>query len=120
MQKMIPGLTQRQRYWLEHIQSCEASGKSIAEYATEHGVNVRAMYSGKKILVNKGILPATQPCDKLNCFVCVIDGIGCSISSPNLKCAAAPGSPGTPYGQICATFPIEKIADEMQCLDCSE
>ena len=61
MQKMIPALTDRQRYWLEHIQACEASGKSIAEYATEHGVNVRAMYSGKKILVNKGVLPATQP-----------------------------------------------------------
>ena len=61
MQKMIPALTQRQRYWLEHIQACEASGKSVAEYATEHGVNARAMYSGKKILVNKGVLPATQP-----------------------------------------------------------
>ena len=61
MQKMIPALTHRQRYWLEHIQACETSGKSIAEYATEHGVNARAMYSGKKILVNKGVLPATQP-----------------------------------------------------------
>jgi len=61
MQKMIPTLTDRQRYWLEHIQACEASGKSIAEYATEHGVRVRAMYSGKKMLVNKGVLAATQP-----------------------------------------------------------
>jgi len=61
MQKMIPALTDRQRYWLEQIQACEASGKSIAEYATEHGGNVRAMYSGKKILVNKGVLPAIQP-----------------------------------------------------------
>jgi hypothetical protein len=31
MQKMIPALTERQRYWLEHIQACEASGKSMAE-----------------------------------------------------------------------------------------
>jgi hypothetical protein len=61
MQKMIPALTGRQRYWLEHIQACEASGKSIAEYAAEHGIHVRAMYSGKKMLVNKGVLPATQP-----------------------------------------------------------
>ena len=60
MQKLIPALTDRQRYWLEHIQACEASGKSVAEYATEHGVNARAMYSGKKILVNKGVLPATH------------------------------------------------------------
>ena len=61
MQKIIPTLTERQRYWLEHVQACEASGKSIAEYAAEHGVHVRAMYSGKKMLVNKGVLPATQP-----------------------------------------------------------
>jgi len=61
MQKLISTLTDRQRYWLEHVQACEASGKSIAEYATEHGVHVRAMYSGKKMLVNKGVLPTTQP-----------------------------------------------------------
>ena len=61
MQKMITTLTDRQRFWLEHIQACEAAGKSIVEYAAEHGVHVRAMYSGKKMLVNKGVLPATQP-----------------------------------------------------------
>jgi len=60
MQKMIPALTERQRFWLEHIRACEASGKSMAEYATEHGVKVRAMYSGRKILVNKGVLPGEQ------------------------------------------------------------
>jgi hypothetical protein len=61
MQKMIPALTQRQRYWLEHVQACEASGKSIAAYSTEQGIAARAMYGGKKVLVKKGILPATQP-----------------------------------------------------------
>jgi len=60
MQKMIPALTERQRYWLEHIQACEAPGKSMAEYAMEHGVKVRAMYSGRKMLVNKGVLPIEQ------------------------------------------------------------
>lgn len=51
-------LTERQRYWLEQVQACEASGKTIAEYATEHGVNAQAMYAGKKILVEKGVLPS--------------------------------------------------------------
>ena len=60
MQDMTPALTERQRYWLEHIQACQHSGKSIAEYATEHGFTARAMYSGKKILVKKGVLPATH------------------------------------------------------------
>ena len=61
MQKMIPALTGRQRYWLEHIQACEASRKSMAEYAASQGIAVRAMYGGKKILVQKGILPTAQP-----------------------------------------------------------
>ena len=61
MQKTILALTDRQRYWLEHIQTCEASGKSMAEYAASQGIVVRAMYGGKKILVKKGILPTAQP-----------------------------------------------------------
>ena len=59
-QEMIPALTERQRYWLEHIRACEASGKSMAEYAASQGIAVRAMYGGKKILVKKGVL-STAP-----------------------------------------------------------
>ena len=54
-------LTERQRYWLEHVQACEAAGKTIAEYAAEHGLAAQAMYAGKKILVRKGVLPPTRP-----------------------------------------------------------
>ncbi len=61
MQKMIPAPTDRQRYWLEHIQVCEASGKSIVEYAAAQGIAARAMYGGKKTLVKKGVLPGTRP-----------------------------------------------------------
>ncbi len=53
-------LTDRQRFWLEHIRSCEASGKSVTAYAAEHGFHVGAMYAGKKALVRKGALPGTQ------------------------------------------------------------
>jgi hypothetical protein len=60
MQKMIPALTHRQRYWLEHIQACKDSGKTIAEYAAEQGFTARAMYTGKKVLVKKGVLPGTH------------------------------------------------------------
>ena len=61
MQKMIPALTERQRFWLEHIQACEALGKSIAEYAASQGITAQAMYAGKKTLVKKGVLPRTHP-----------------------------------------------------------
>lgn len=50
-------LTERQRYWLEQVQACEAAGKTIAEYAADQGFDARAMYAGKKVLVKKGVLP---------------------------------------------------------------
>ena len=53
-------LTERERYWLEHVQACEASGKRVTEYAEEHGLGVRAMYDGKRALVKKGVLPRTH------------------------------------------------------------
>jgi len=56
-----PALTERQHYWLNHLQACEASGKSIAEYAADHDVKVHTMYAGKKKLVEKGVLPRTRP-----------------------------------------------------------
>ncbi len=54
-------LTERQRYWLEHVQACDASGKAISEYAAEHNFAAQAMYAGKKSLVRKGVLPPTRP-----------------------------------------------------------
>jgi len=54
-------LTTRQRYWLGHVQACAASGKTIAEYALDRGLQAKTMYAGKKMLVKKGILPHTRP-----------------------------------------------------------
>ena len=54
-------LTERQRYWLEQVQACEASGKTVADYTAEQGLSAQAMYAGKKTLVHKGILPRTRP-----------------------------------------------------------
>ena len=53
-------LTSRQRYWLAHLQACAASGKTIAAYAMEQGLQAKTMYAGKKALVNKGVLPHTR------------------------------------------------------------
>ena len=35
-------------------------GKTVAEYATDHGIDVKAMYAGKKALVKKGVLARTR------------------------------------------------------------
>jgi len=42
-------LTERQRYWLEQVRACEASGKTVAEYAAEQGFSAQALYAGKKL-----------------------------------------------------------------------
>jgi hypothetical protein len=56
-----PALTDRQQYWLRQVRACEASGKTVAEYAAEQGLSAQAMYAGKKLLVRKGVLPRTRP-----------------------------------------------------------
>ena len=56
----VNSLTEHQRFWLNHVRACEASGKRITEYAADHGLAVRAMYDGKRALVKKGVLPRTH------------------------------------------------------------
>ena len=61
MRGEAPKLTERERYWLKHIRACEASGQRMSDYVAAHGLNVRALYDGKRTLVRKGVLPAPQP-----------------------------------------------------------
>jgi len=49
-------LTARQRYWLEQIRACEATGMSLTGYAAANGLEVRSMYTAKKVLIRKGAL----------------------------------------------------------------
>ena len=39
-------LTKVQRFWLKHHQACQASGKSQADYAREHGLAVKLLQIG--------------------------------------------------------------------------
>lgn len=41
-------LTECQHYWLDHVRSCEASGRSIVEYAADQGIDGKAMYAGRR------------------------------------------------------------------------
>ena len=54
-------LTERQQYWLKHIRVCDASGKTTIDYAREHGIKVKSMYSARKALAEKVTLPRPQP-----------------------------------------------------------
>ena len=53
---MARELTERQRYWLDHIQASERTGGTMKAYAQEHGLIVQELYQWKSWLVRKGIL----------------------------------------------------------------
>ncbi len=53
-------LTERQQYWLTLIHACEASGQGMKAYARAHDLDIKALYSWKKALVKKGVLPRTR------------------------------------------------------------
>ena len=47
-------LSDRQRYWLEHVRACDTAGQSTLEYSKAHGLESRAMYKARQLLVEKG------------------------------------------------------------------
>ncbi len=51
-------LTERQRYWLEHVQACEESGLSSKAYAEANQLSVSMLYSWRRDLVAKGAWPS--------------------------------------------------------------
>lgn len=51
-------ITQRQRFWLEHLRVC--GERSLKSYAEEHGLDVGALYEAKSRLKRKGLL-ASDP-----------------------------------------------------------
>ena len=54
-------LTERQRYWFNHIRACDAAGQTSVDYARAHGINVKSLYSARKALAEKGTVPPTPP-----------------------------------------------------------
>ncbi|WP_008293536.1 IS66 family insertion sequence element accessory protein TnpA [Congregibacter litoralis] len=49
--------SERQQFWLKHLRACEASGQTTIDYARQHGINAKSMYSARKGLAEKGALP---------------------------------------------------------------
>ncbi len=54
-------LTVQQSNWLEKLKACKASGKSMKAFAVSEGLNLQDLYSWKKTLVKKGVLPRSRP-----------------------------------------------------------
>jgi len=76
-------LTERQRYWLSHIEACEASGESLKAYAAAHGFAAGAIYAAKKVLIRKGLLG--QSPGRFRRVHAVVPGPGCEwrVDLPN-------------------------------------
>ena len=53
-------LTERQQYWMKHIRACDSAKQTSVDYAREHGLNVKSLYSARKTLAQKGELPRLQ------------------------------------------------------------
>ena len=49
-------LTQRQRYWLNHIQQCKESGQSLRAYAKSNELNRNSLYTAHSNLKAKGVI----------------------------------------------------------------
>jgi len=54
-------LTARQNEWLDKLTACKNSGKSMKVFAASEGLNLQDLYSWKKTLVKKGVLPRSRP-----------------------------------------------------------
>lgn len=76
-------LTVQQSDWLEKLRACEASGKSMKAFAVSEGLNIQDLYSWKKILVKKGILPRSRTPRFQQVQIMDTVGYECRILLPN-------------------------------------
>lgn len=49
-------LTQRQRFWLEHIGKAGKRGQTLKDYARQQGLSLGAMYRAKSWLKGRGVV----------------------------------------------------------------
>ena len=47
-------LSERQRFWRDHVEACGASGRTMKDYAEEHGLALRQFYTWKSKLARMG------------------------------------------------------------------
>jgi len=65
-------LTSKQRFWLEHLQACEAGGESMKGYAKRKGLSVHGLYGARRRLRSLGLPPAPANSGKRPCFAKVM------------------------------------------------
>jgi transposase-like protein len=52
--------TDKQQYWLEHIEAAKSSGLSIAQYAKQHDIKAQKLYQWRSVIKNRSSTISTQ------------------------------------------------------------
>lgn len=76
-------LTARQSDWLEKLTACKTSGKSMKAFAASERLNLQDLYSWKKTLVKKGVLPRSRTPRFQQVEIMGTTGSECRIMLPN-------------------------------------
>lgn len=79
-------LTEKQQYWLEHVEQAQSQGLSMSGYAKQHGLNLKLFYNMKGILQQKGVLSKTEKAMALlpvQINQAVRESSHCRVSLPN-------------------------------------
>jgi hypothetical protein len=82
-------MTTKQRYWLKQVTAADASGGTISEYASEQGLQLKALYAWKTKLTRLGLYQTSLP-ESNSPFVAVQPRLseqqqqeGCAVSLAN-------------------------------------
>lgn len=80
-------LTDKQRYWRDHVEHCEALGETMVAYAGEQSLDLKQFYNWKMRLAQLGVIPkvADPPVAFKRVSVRSIRAcsLGCRIDFPN-------------------------------------
>lgn len=72
-------ITERQQFWLDHIQAAEAFNGTLVEYAKVEGLKVKDLYQWKTLLVRRGVMSGRSAQPKA--FVAVRESTAASMAA---------------------------------------
>lgn len=64
-------MTERQQFWLAHIEAAMRSGEQLQRYARQQGLSIAALYNAKSMFKRAGLLNGTAAKRLPNAFVAV-------------------------------------------------
>ena len=98
-------LTERQRFWLDHLRVCREQGHTLRGYAKTHGLSVSGLYTAHSTLKSHGVLSEPTPSAPTFVPVRITPGVGAfRVHLPNGVVVEVPahveGTPRYPHERI--------------------